>query len=167
MPITYEKISSVIVSASTAASIQFTSIPGTFTDLAIKVSSRHDTSSTGFNFSFNGSTANFSSSRFNGAGSGTPTAYLSANNLGGFSNTTGETANTFSSNDIYITNYTASTSKAFSIDIATENNATFAYLELVGGLWANNAAITSITMTPSAGNFVQNSTATLYGIKKN
>ncbi|MGD1072770.1 MAG: hypothetical protein ABSB15_21830 [Bryobacteraceae bacterium] len=35
---------------------------------------------------------------------------------------------------------------------------------LTGGGWNNTAAITSIVLTPSAGNFVAGSTFTLYGL---
>ena len=75
------------------------------------------------------------------------------------------TANTFANVSIYIPNYTSANYKSVSIDAVTENNATTAYAFLSAGLWSNTAAITSATITNSSGNYVQYSTAYLYGIK--
>ncbi len=74
--------------------------------------------------------------------------------------------NTFANGEIYIPNYTASVNKSVSIDSVTENNATSAIAALDAGLWANTAAITSINLNGNNGNFVQYSTAYLYGIVK-
>ena len=52
-----------------------------------------------------------------------------------------------------------------SADGVMENNATEAYQNLVAGLWSNTSAITSLTLAKSTGNFVQYSSASLYGIK--
>ena len=74
--------------------------------------------------------------------------------------------NTFGSTSAYFTNY-ASTSqyKSVSIDQVSENNATASATMLSDGLYPANTAITSITIeTFSTGNFVQHSTAYLYGI---
>jgi hypothetical protein len=78
------------------------------------------------------------------------------------------TANTFGNIQAYIPNYAGSNNKSLSCDGVTETNATSGtnrLLSLSASLWANSAAITSINLTPQAGNFVQYSTATLYGIK--
>lgn len=85
---------------------------------------------------------------------------------GGLINGTTETSNTFASTDIYIPNYAGSAYKSTSHDSVSENNNTFAYVILTAGLWSNTSAVTSMTLTPNAGNFVQYTTATLYGIKK-
>jgi hypothetical protein len=75
------------------------------------------------------------------------------------------TASTFANNEVTIPNYTSSNFKSYSVDSVTENNATQAYAIFVAGLWSNTAAITSITLGLSSANFVQYSTAYLYGIK--
>jgi hypothetical protein len=54
--------------------------------------------------------------------------------------------------------------KAISIDGVTETNATDARAELGAMLWSSNNAVSSITLYGNT-NFVQYSTATLYGIK--
>ena len=167
MPITYEAIATVTVGSGGAADIQFTSIPGTYTDLLLKLSGRTTASGVG-NFidaAFNGSTSNFSYRLLEGNGS----SALSTNGTSSLiSSATGSTAtsNTFGNSEIYIANYNSSNYKSISSENMGETNATTAYIDIVASLWSNTAAITSITLTPSGGNnFVQYSTATLYGIK--
>jgi hypothetical protein len=67
----------------------------------------------------------------------------------------------------YIPNYAGSNNKSVSADNAREaNQATDTYLVMDAGLWSNTSAITSIKIAPRVGpNFVQYSTAYLYGIK--
>ena len=78
------------------------------------------------------------------------------------------TSNTFSSGAMYVPNYRSGTSKSVSIDSVSESNATGTFdwwVNIGANLWADNAAITKITITPSGGhNFVQHSSASLYGI---
>ena len=76
------------------------------------------------------------------------------------------TANTFNSTTFYIPNYAGSTNKSFSFDQVNENNTTAANQVLGSVLWSNTAAITSISLTSPGYNFVQYSTASLYGITK-
>jgi len=68
--------------------------------------------------------------------------------------------------EIYIPNYAGSTNKSFSSETNQENNATAAFARLLAGLWSQTAAITDIEITPNTGNWVQYSTAVLYGISK-
>jgi hypothetical protein len=50
-------------------------------------------------------------------------------------------------------------------DAVTENNGTTAFAKLSAGLWSDSAAITSVKLISQTGNnFVQYSTAYLYGI---
>ena len=165
MAVTHKLISSVTVGGGGAATIGFTSIPATYTDLLVKLSGRID--QTGIvrqvDISFNGSTSNFTGMYLQGNG-----ATVASGSLGQYvGNATGTsaTASTFGNTSIYIPNYASSNNKSFSVDFTTENNATTADLGFIAGLWSNSAAITSITLTPnSVGNFVQYSTAHLYGI---
>lgn len=169
MPVTYKKIASVTVTGATASSIDFTSIPSTYTDLVIKLSNRSNFTSgtTGLLISFNGSTSNFSARYLLGSGaaasSGTLARYLGQAVPGTY------TASTFGNTEIYIPNYASTTTaKSYSSDSVTENNATTSWADFVAGLWnpATQAAITSISITTEAGSFVQYSTAVLYGISK-
>jgi hypothetical protein len=161
---TFEKIATVDVGSGGAATIDFSSILTSWTDLAILVSARSTSSGDIFSLSFNGSTSSFSGIYLywenTTANSGSLARY------GGRVNTSSSTASTFASTMIYIPNYAGSTNKSYSSDSVSENNAAAAPGSLIAGLWSNTAAINQITLTPSAGNFAQYSTATLYGIKK-
>ena len=166
MPTTFTKIASVTVGSGGASSIDFTSIPSTYTDLVLKLSGRSTANDNWANISFNGSTASFSSRGLYGDGSSAG-SYSRSDNVNTIANDSStSTASTFSNGEIYIPNYAGSNNKSYSVDSVTENNATAALTSLVAGLRSNTAAITSITLTPNGGNFAQYSTATLYGINK-
>lgn len=167
---TFVKIADYTVTGATAASIDFTSIPNTYTDLLILTSTRLDNGTdNGVRLQFNGDTASNYSWRYiygNGStatsGSGATQTYA----FGAISNRSTATASTFANCYTYIPNYTASTAKSVSLDGINENNATAADAMLWASLWTGTAAISSIKLFPSVGNFVQYSTAYLYGISK-
>jgi hypothetical protein len=167
MPNTFELIASSTVGSGGAASIDFTSIPSTFTDLALYVSTRQSRSETTSNIKieFNGSTSNLSCRYLQGFGSGAGSG-SSGTAIFAKSPAASATSNTFGNGLIYIPNYAGSTNKSVSWDMVTETNATAAEAFLTAGLWANTAAITSIKLSSlSSDNFAQYSTAYLYGVK--
>jgi hypothetical protein len=162
---TYTLISSVTVGSGGAATIGFTSIPSTYTDLILKTSLRTDRALEidAILFTLNASTSNFTGRRLFGDGSSAASDTVTRVIL--IANSATSTSSTFSNNEIYIPNYAGSTNKSYSIDGVAENNATFARADLTAGLWSDTSAITSITLTPNVGpNFIQYSTAYLYGI---
>jgi hypothetical protein len=152
-----------------AASIEFTSIPQTFTDLVIVASGRSERTA-GFEdylIAFNGSSANFSWRRLGGQGSGSPYSDSGTTGRLGQINTDFATANTFGNLVAYIPNYTTATNKSVSVDHVTENNATQAFQEIIALLWSNTAAITSFTLTTTNGfNFKAGTIISLYGVLK-
>jgi hypothetical protein len=160
---TYIKIASVTVGSGGAANIDFTSIPSTYTDLLVKFSGRTDTTQYLVSLSFNGSTSNFTRRSVVGDGS-TTASFSGSDGQNIVASMSSDTANTFGNTEIYVPNYAGSTYKSVSIDTVEENNGTTARALLGAILWSNTAAITSFTLTPVSGNFVQYSTATLYGI---
>ena len=162
MATTYTLISSVTVGSGGAATMTFSSIPQTYTDLLIKVSAR----SVGIDnqLTFNGSTTNDSSRYLIGNGASASSGSDASNIQLQGSTASSDTANTFGNLEIYIPNYTSANSKSVSIDAVTENNATTAYAFLSAGLWSDGAAITSATITNSSGDYAEYSTAYLYGI---
>ena len=164
MATTYEAIATITVGSGGAATIQFSTIAANWTDLLVKLSARHDANNTAVKISFNGVTTNLSFRYLYGSGSAAA-SYTDASNVYTYGNSSTYTASTFGNAEFYIPNYAGSNNKSISSDAVTENNATAADMLLGAGLWSNTSAITSITLTPSSGNFVQYSTATLYGIK--
>lgn len=153
---------------SAAASIEFTSIPQTFTDLVVLLSCRTDRADIldGINGNINGSSANFTTRNLIGDGSTASSNTTSVGTLGLATGST-STANTFGNTAVYIPNYTAATNKSISADQVMENNATSSFQILRAILWSNTAAITSITFVPQVGtNLVAGSTISLYGITK-
>lgn len=163
---TYVAIATVTVGSGGASTISFSSIPATYTDLLLSFSLRSSTAGEDTQLSFNSSTANFSSRNLAGNGSSASSGSRSDSIISASMNYSTYTASTFSNGTLYIPNYTSSNNKSFSVDTVVENNATTAPMQLIAGLWSNTAAITSITLTNyAAGNYVQYSTATLYGIK--
>jgi hypothetical protein len=151
---------------STTASVAFTSIPQTYTDLVLNYSIR-GTNGDGFRgirLSVNGSTANLSVRQLQGLGSGTPGSYTGTNDIGA-GNTAGSTSNTFAPGQIYFSNYTSSNSKSFSGETASETNATFAILQKYSGLYSSSSAISSLGISFDANDIAANSSFYLYGIK--
>jgi hypothetical protein len=170
MATTFTKIASVTVGAGGAATIDFTSIPSTYTDLCLKVSARGDLPQVydSIYCQVNGLTTSIYtrltvSGSGSSAGSGTSTTtklFLGA------ANGKNATANTFGNAEIYFPNYAGSTNKSTSTDIVQETNGTEAYMYLAAGLIATTNAITSIKLSLESNLFLQYSTATLYGINK-
>jgi len=152
-----------------AASIEFTSIPQTYTDLVFVASTRASTSGTSVEpclVTFNANTSNYTARTLNGAGSGTPTSAAPTSRLVFNAPRTGTTANTFGNVSVYIPNYTGATNKSYSTDSVTEHNATEAHQTIIAGLWSDTSAITSALFAPTANNFEAGSTISLYGILK-
>jgi hypothetical protein len=166
---TFTKIASVTVGSGGAASIDFTSIPATYTDLVIKASLRNSASYRQVIIKYNNSSADFTLRNILGDGSAANSYTYAAFgfNLIGYAPLAGtDTASTFGNLEAYFPNYAGSTNKSTSFDAVSENNGTTAYALLQAGLWSQTAAINQLTLLPfGAVNFVQYSTATLYGIK--
>jgi hypothetical protein len=166
MPSTYTLISSNVLSSS-AASVTFSAIPSTYTDLVLRVSGR--TTVTGqatdnLELRFNGSIT-----RLRGNGS---TASSSANSgvtvINGLTafDAADATSNTFSSLEIYVPSYLASQNKPVSLFSAQEDNNATANIVATAGLWRDTTAISSIYIgSNSGGSFVSGSSFYLYGIK--
>lgn len=166
MPNTFTKIASVTVGAGGASSIDFTSIPSTYTDLCLKVSSRLSSTDTPLFVYFNNDTTNtnYNVRRLLGSGSAASSGAFNAPYVI-YADISSYTNNTFGNAEIYVPNYAGSTNKSMSVDSVNENNATGAEAVFTAGLWSNTAAINRLTLVPVTISFVQYTTATLYGIK--
>jgi hypothetical protein len=150
--------------AASAASVTFSNIPQTgYTDLKVVASLRQDSGTGNYSngtITINGGGTAVTARELwgNGSGKGSATGiYTIVSNAS-------NTANSFSSAEFYFPNYTSSTNKSFSADLVSEGNFADEAIVLKGFLWSNTAAITSITLNPSSGNFIANSTVSLYGL---
>lgn len=155
-----------VVGSGGASSIDFTSIPGTFTDLYL-VTSIRGSNATPFStvqLTINSSTSTFSNrilevdTAASAGSSGSPNRYV------GYLNASTSTSNTFASASIYFTNYATNQYKSYSIDYTSGSGGTSNWLGFVSGLWSTTSAITAISLVASSGNLLQNSTAYLYGV---
>lgn len=171
MPNTMTLISSATVGAGGANTITFSSIPATYADLVIKYSLRGNQTSavyTDVNVILAGGTYNTAKVLY--AINGTTVGAYSPGEHAFIAESTGPgaTSNTFSNGEIYIPNYASTTNKTASGDAVGENNASNTVIILGTALYTSSAPVTSVTLqygTGAQGDFVQYSTAYLYGIK--
>jgi hypothetical protein len=170
---TYELIASSTVGAGGVTNITFSSIPSTYTDLCLKLSSRSTNTAGSYDtvrILLNGNATNVSQRDLYGNGSASGSEALSSpeNNTISYTSNAINTANTFGNLEIYIPNY-ASTSyaKSISADGVAETNSTTSLVTLTAALWNSTSAINSVQVAPYSGSytFVQYSTAYLYGVK--
>jgi hypothetical protein len=169
---TYKALSTVTVGAGGASSIEFTNIPQTYTDLKIVLSVRSDRAgveSTGFILSaYNNSAArNLTRRWLLGTGTSVGSSTASAVNTVQVAsiNAATSTANTFANYEMYIPNYASNVnSKPTAITSVYENNSATGLQFQTAVASNDNEPINSIKMTVVGGNFVQYSTATVYGV---
>lgn len=166
----YESIATVTVGAGGSASASFTSIPSTYQHLQIRGIARQ--SATGATqpmlLTANGVTSGYAVHNVRGNG----TSALA----------TGDTAqgNIYLQDQLATASNNASVFSAFVIDLLdyanTNKNKTFRIfmgiddngsgrVALNSGLFQSTSAVTSLTLSPNSGNFVQYSSFALYGIK--
>lgn len=157
-----------VTAAGGAATIEFTNIPQTYTDLKVLLSLRNTNTSVLADVRFNGVSTNLSGRMLAGAGtSASGYGFTTEIRTYGGTNPSDYTASIFSNFEIYIPNYTSSSNKSVSLDFASENNATASWSGVASGLWSSSSAITQVSVVVSGGNVAQYSSASLYGISKN
>lgn len=163
-------VQTVTVGPSGAASIEFTGIPQTGTDLLVLISTRSSAAFVGdaLLIQFNGdtTTTNYTGKRLQGDGSAA-TSVDEASAYPGWGAGSSATSNTFGNSSIYIPNYSVTGTKTMSADSVTENNATSAFAAIKAAKWSNTSAITSVVIkSGNSGTFNQDSTASLYLVTK-
>ena len=158
--------------ASSAATVTFSSIPATYTDLVLRWSTRDNNaaSSNTIKINFNADTTLIYS--FTNIQGYNATAYSnrSSNNdylNAYYSDSASATANTYSNGEFYLPNYLSTTSKAMSVAAVYEDNATATgAIGAQAGLYRNTTAISSIALVPAAAaSLLATSSFYLYGIK--
>ena len=154
---------------SAQSSIVFSSIPSTFTDLYLTLSLRGSLNNPQIGHLIrlnNDSGANYSSRRLVGTSVSSASESGSTSIYGGQAPALTQTSNTFGNTSIYIPNYAGSTTKSLSFETTRENNGSSIFMSLIAGLWSGTAAINRIDILCEVDNWVQYSSATLYGITK-
>jgi hypothetical protein len=172
MPSTYTLISSNVLSSS-AATVTFSAIPSTYTDLVLRASVRTDRAAyiDSLFIRFNSlSTTIYSGTDIETSNGSSVGSFRISNNtsLGAGLYVDGNTAtsNTFANFEMYLPSYTASQSKPMSFFTVSENNATSAGITAEAGLFRDNGAISTILIGNNNGpNFVSGSSFYLYGVK--
>lgn len=176
---TYTLLASNVLTT-TAASVTFSNIPDTYTDLVLRTSTRNSaaTNTTDQRITFNGvGGTSYSTTQISGFGGGASSSrysnqpYAQFQNLGDISTST---PNTFDNQEIYIPSYTVAQEKSISWSAASENNAAgFMGSGTPGGAnvgasanyFRNTSAISSIAIINPSSSFASGSSFFLYGIK--
>jgi hypothetical protein len=165
MATTYEPIATTTL-GSAAASITFSSIAATYTDLKVVLISSTATAGNTVNYlRFNSDTGtNYSSTWLTGDGAtvGSSTETGATFIRGGENANNTDTGLSFITHDVF--SYAGSTYKTALVTNSRDNNGSGSTYRIVG-LWRSTSAITSLTIASSAGNYKTGTTATLYGIK--
>ena len=158
--------------SSNAAVLDFDAIPQDYDDLELVISIRLTVNDANFRIRFNRNSSGVYNERIL-YGNGSSASSFGRSNADAYnyvySVKSTETANTFSSHKLLVSNYTSSTAaKSTSIDGVTENNATAAVQYLHAGLFNSTAPVTSLQVfyNLGAGEVAQYSSASLYGIKR-
>ena len=167
----FESIATVTVGSGGASSIEFTSIPGTYQHLQIRVvgrSSRSDTldfaklqinSDTGSNYRYHYLFGNGSSASAGGASA----AYIDT----GYVSASTSTAGLMGAFIIDILDYASTSKNTVTRLFGGADRNGEGYSNIYSGLWVNTDAVTALKLFPGGAStsWQQHSTAALYGIK--
>jgi len=159
--------------SSPAASVTFSSIPGTYTDLVLRMSARKSSAVGGIDLGiqFNSDTAtNYSRTRVDvnsttitSDRTSAATSIVVTRGIQSFNST----VPTYNNLEIYLSSYTTSTNKSLSVVNVSEFNSASWAAGLTAGLYSTSSAVTSITLLGNVGggSFGSGSSFFLYGIK--
>jgi hypothetical protein len=153
---TYTPIYSTTLSATTA-SVTFSNIPTTYTDLVLVVQGTW--AGTGYealSLTFNGDTSsNYSRTLLNGTGTSALSSRESTSNWGALGNDQ-------SNSILHIMNYSNTTTYK---TIISRGNSASNQVRATVGLWRSTSPITSITTQMASNSYASGTTFTIYGIK--
>lgn len=167
---TYQALFTNTVSGTSTNTITYSSIPATYTDLEISILGRGLTAS---NYAdvivqFNGdSGSNYSRTRIYGNGSSTASdRQLSSGSWGlGLIPAASNAANAAGDIRIMINSYARTTSwKSMLAVTGSESNNGIGFTEVNVGSWRSTAAINSISIFSTPGNFAAGTVVTIWGI---
>jgi hypothetical protein len=159
---TYEAIATQTL-GSAAASVTFSSIPSTFTDLVFVVNAMGASASQYQRLQVNGDTGS-NYSRTGLAATGSSVYSYRDTNLTTFAFVGQSTLSTTPSNTAIVNLQNYSNTTTYKTFLARIGNAVDGS-EVTVGLWRSTAAINSVVFSPNTGNYSTGSTFSLYGIK--
>jgi len=164
MPATYEPIATTTLGAA-AASINFTSIAASYTDLRVVLTGT-GTAALSERFRFNSDTATnysytilYGNGSAAGSGRGSNVSFI----RGTFMNSWDTTIPVMVTLDLF--SYTGSTNKTCLLTVSQDLNGSGS-VERSVGLWRSTSAVNNIEIYASTSTFAAGTTATLYGILK-
>ena len=158
---TYEAIATQTL-GSAAATVTFSSIPSTYTDLVLVVNGSITSGNENFLIQFNSDTAsNYSDTSIGGNGT-TAISNRETSNTAIRCNSYGSITTNLSQYNISIMNYANTTT--YKTTLSRGNNTGTGTSANVG-LWRSTSAINAVKLLPSASTFTSGSTFSLYGIK--
>ena len=162
MPVTYDKIATNILS-SAVATITFSSIPATYTDLVVIISAKTTSAAQNLLMRVNSDTGtNYSTTLLTGSGTAVGSVKTSNATQGALDNYGYPDTANHNITTVNIMNY-ANTS-VYKSWLSRANNAANGSTALVG-LWRSTSAINAVEIFISSNTFTAGSTFTLYGIK--
>jgi hypothetical protein len=157
MTVTYEKIATTIL-GSAQATVTFSSITGTYTDLVLISNAKATAGENGFAGTLNGDGgSSYSTTYLYGTGSTASSVRASGSSM----NIARTDSTAFWAGITSFMNYSNTTT--YKTVLTRGNSGSIVTVNV--GLWRSTAAITSITLGCATGDFVTGSTFTLYGIK--
>jgi hypothetical protein len=154
--------------SSTTSSVTFSSIPQTYTDLQLVMSTRTTNASSREQIFIypNGSTSNNNRVVLYGYDNATPAGGGGTDKFIGWQTGGGATTDVFSNISVYFSGYRTSKNKPYSADLVSENNSSSSWIaNFNASLWSDSTAISSIQISCETNSFAVNSTFYLYGIK--
>lgn len=160
-------VETIEVGSGGAASLEFTSIPDTGTDLVVKFSGRYSNlSSAQIQINLNGdtTTSNYTYQLLRGSSSTASAINSSNTTYGATMNEQSDTASCFSNVELYFPNYNSSLVKTWLMTGVRSQNSSSQTIHNVAYKWNNSNAITSIKLASSSGDLAQYSIASLYMI---
>jgi len=147
---------------SSNATVDFTSIPQTYTDLLVKVSAKSNRGSySDMVLRFNSDSTTYENRRFFGESGVVGQDASEHTNIGG----TNTGSYQFCNAEYYIPGYTSALNQSWVVfTVSAYNHANQAFTTIASGSWDGATAITSLQITDIASTFQADSTFYLYGI---
>jgi hypothetical protein len=165
-PGSYESIATVTVGSGGSATIEFTSIPATYTHLQLRGIVKCTTNDDDLGLRFNSDSAtNYDGHRVYGSGSSASADSSITKSQWDFAGRTGSGTSNFGVSVIDILDYANTNKYKTTRALYGRDSNGSGWAMFSSGLWRSTSAITSITFVPSGGNFAQYTQFALYGIK--